>query len=83
MRHPIEIRQVDVPAAKARKIGERSCVDGRRFSVLEPKPNDVLNAANYFRLRLLLSLLGKDRCWRELPTNWWLMPNTIARTTAG
>jgi len=66
MRNPIEIRQVDVGRRKARKIGGALSRDGGRFSVLEPKPNDVLNAANYVRLRLLLKLAGINSCARGL-----------------
>ena len=62
MRNPIEIRQVDVGRGKAREIRRGRRRDGGGFSILEPNPNDMLNAANYVRLRLLLNFLGWDRC---------------------
>ena len=62
MRNPIEIRQVDVGRGKARKIGRGRGRDGRRFSILEPNPNDVLNAASCRRLRLRLNVAGNFDC---------------------
>jgi len=62
MRNPIEIRQVDVGRSKARKIGRGRRRDGRVFLILEPNPNDVLNAASCRRLRLRLNLVGKIDC---------------------
>src|ERR1700682_154156 len=62
MRNPIEIRQVDVGRGKARKIWRRCGRDGRRFSILEPNPNDVLNAAHCRRLRLRLNVAGNIDC---------------------
>ena len=62
MRNPVETRQVDVGRGKACKI---RCGRGRdlaRLSILEPNPNDVLNAANGLRLCLRLNFVGNIAC---------------------
>lgn len=54
----VEIRQVDVGRGKAGKIGRCCGRDLRHLSILEPNPNDVLNAVDRSRRRLRLNLVG-------------------------
>lgn len=46
MRHSVKVRQVHIGRGKAGKIGRRDWCDVGRFPVLEPNPDDVLNAAD-------------------------------------
>jgi hypothetical protein len=62
MRNPVEIRQVDVGCGKAREIRRGRGRDLAHLSILEPNPNDVLNAAGCRRLRFRLNVAsGIDR----------------------
>ena len=62
MGDPVEIRQVDVGRGKARKIGRCCGRDLRRLSILEPNPNDVLNAVDRSRRRWRLNVAGHLVC---------------------
>ena len=62
MRNSVEIRQVDVGRGKAGEIRRGCSGDLRRFSVLKPDPNYVLDTANCCRLRLRLTVVGNIAC---------------------